>query len=270
MRIFRVLWAPALLLLPLFSLGQNELGVRFGIANYFGDLAPGFVPSESRLGAGVLYRYNYSSKWKFRTGLTFARIGGNDRNFRENETRNLSFRSSIWELELIAEYHLIPFIPGMSKLTFSPYIMGGVAGFRYQPQADYGGTWLNLRELGTEGQTVPGASVSPYGKYSVSFPIGIGFKKTLSDALTFGLEVSYRFTLTDYLDDVSRYYADPAQLASTETAEVSQILADRRPEIGLEPAEPGTLRGNPDDNDKYIMIMFSISKRLGYAPCYTF
>ena len=202
--------------------------------------------------------------------VTYGRVSGSDRNFNESEIRNLTFRSSIWELEVMAEYHLLPFIPGMSKLTFSPYVTAGVAAFRYQPQAPYENTWLNLRGLGTEGQTVPGSNASPYGEYSVSFPVGIGFKKTITDALTFGLEVTYRYTLTDYLDDVSRNYVDPAVLATSPTPEITPILADRRAEIGLEPAEVGSLRGNPDDNDKYVFLLFSLSKRLGYAPCYTF
>ena len=89
---------------------------------------------------------------------------------------------------------------------------------------------------------------------------------------TIGLAVEYgvRKTFTDYLDDVSRYYADPALLATTPNGDLSQKLSDRRPEIGLEPAQVGSLRGNPDDNDKYLLLMFSITKRLGSTSCYLF
>lgn len=270
MRVVRVICGLFLTGLVFSASAQNELGFKFGFSNYLGDLAPSIVPSESKPSFGIVYRYNLNSKWKFRTGIMYGRISGTDNNFQENEERNLSFRTNMWEMELLAEFHIIPFIPGMSKLTFSPYIVGGIAGFRFQPQAPYYGSYINLRGVGTEGQTVPGSNQQPYGMYSVSFPIGIGFKKTISDLLTFGLEVSYRPTLTDYLDDVSRYYADPAQLATTETGQYSVLLADRGTELGLERAETGSLRGNPEDNDKYLVLVFSISKRLGYAPCYTF
>ncbi|MCB0735953.1 MAG: outer membrane beta-barrel protein [Bacteroidetes bacterium] len=259
-----------LLLLPFMGLAQHEVGFKVGFANYLGDLAPSIAFGSSRPAAGLLYRYNYSAKWKFRTGLTYFRLHGSDRNFRENETRNLSFRTSIWEAEFLAEYHLLPFIPGMSKLTFSPYIVGGFAAFKYQPQVDYDGTWLNLRDIGTEGQVAPGSNLQPYNDFSFSFPIGLGFKKTLTDQMTFGLEVTYRFTLTDYLDDVSKAYADPALLAGSPYPETTIALADRTPELGLERNEIGSLRGNPDDLDKYLMVTISFCKRLGYAPCYAF
>lgn len=258
------------LLMPLMVGAQHELGVKFGFSNYLGDLAPGIVPSESNLSGGAFYRFNYNAKWKFRVGAMYGRISGSDRNFRENEERNLSFRTNLIEAELIAEYHLLPFIPGAGKLTFSPYVFAGIAGFRYQPQAMLTSSWLNLRDLGTEGQTSSLTDLEPYGMYSISIPLGIGFKKTITDLVTFGMEVSYRPTFIDYLDDVSRYYVDPAVFADTDAPGISAALADRRPEIGLERADPGTLRGNPEDNDKYLVFMITISKRLGYAPCYDF
>ena len=63
----------------------------------------------------------------------------------------------------------------------------------------------------------------------------------------------YRFTFTDYLDDVSTVYIDPNSF----TDPIARELADRRPELGLEPASAGDKRGNPDKNDGYFTQNFA-------------
>ena len=70
-----------------------------------------------------------------------------------------------------------------------------------------------------------------------------------------GLEVAYRFTFTDYLDDVSGFYVDPDSFSN----EAERALADRRTELGLQPAAAGDGRGNPDINDGYGFINLRIS-----------
>jgi len=259
-----------LVVLPLLGFGQNEIGLRIGLANYYGDLGERFVPSESHLAGGILYRYNLTSKWKIRGSLTRTRLSGADRTNDLEELSNLSFRSDLTELALEIEYDFLPFIPGSPNLTITPYIFGGVAGFHFNPQANYLGTFIDLQFLGTEGQNIPGSSLAPYSKYSIAFPFGLGFKKTVSDNLVFGLEIGIRPTLTDYLDDVSSYYPDFTALAATENGDIAVRLSDRRPEAGLEPVTAGTLRGDPTDKDFYGMIMFSLTKKLGASPCYAF
>lgn len=257
-------------LLPLGSAAQSEVAFQFGGANYIGDLSPGIAPSETRPALGLLYRNNLNAKWKFRFGAVYGRISGDDRNFQVNETRNLNFRSNIIEVNVMMEYHLLPYMPGATYFSFSPYIFAGVAGFRFNPQLEYSGAWLNAREIGTEGQFIPGSNLEMYSQYNVSIPFGIGFKKILEDDISFGIELGFRPTFTDYLDDVSNTYPDKSALLQTENGVIAADLSDRRDELGLEPATAGSLRGNPNNNDWYGFLMITISKRLGYASCYAF
>lgn len=259
-----------LFFLPFSSVGQNELGLQFGLGNYYGDLAPRIVPSESHLAAGILYRYNLTSKWKIRATAVTTTISGADRNNNLDEFSNLSFRTRISELAVAFEYNFVPFVPGSSSLTISPYVFAGIAGFHFNPQALYQGTYFNLQSLGTEGQNIPGSNLSPYSKINMAVPFGIGFKKTVSDNMVFGIELGLRATLTDYLDDVSSYYPDFTELAATTDGDLAVRLSDRRPEVDLEPSVSGTLRGDPTNKDFYGTIMFTLTKKLGTSPCYAF
>tara|TARA_Y100000991_G_scaffold101986_1_gene76900 strand:+ start:559 stop:1872 length:1314 start_codon:yes stop_codon:yes gene_type:complete len=51
----------------------------------------------------------------------------------------------------------------------------------------------------------PGKS---YSRVAVCFPLGFGFEKAFNSDMGLKIEAGYRFTLTDYLDDVSGVYAD--------------------------------------------------------------
>ena len=65
-----------------------------------------------------------------------------------------------------------------------------------------------LRPLGTEGQgseAYPGRK--PYNNIAFCIPLGVGFKYNLNPSLNLGFEITYNFTTTDYLDDVSTTYA---------------------------------------------------------------
>ena len=83
----------------------------------------------------------------------------------------------------------------------------------------------------------------------------------MTNWINVGLEGTYRWTFTDYIDDVSTVYVDN----STFTDPVEQILADRRLELGLQAAEAGSIRGNPDKNDGYftlnLVVQYYIPRR---------
>ena len=258
------------LLLPFVGMSQMELGARFGLATYMGDLANRFVPSESHPAVGLMVRFNMNAKWKSRISATYGKVSGFDLDNNIETNTNLNFESSIAELAIELEYDFLPFLPGSPNLTFTPYIFGGVAGFRFNPLADYQGSLLQLQPIGTEGQTISGSNLSPYSLYSISFPFGLGFKKSVSDGIIFGVELGFRPTLTDYLDDVSGSYPDLTELALTEYGHVAVELSDRRPEVNLEAARTGSLRGNPNNRDWYGFLLISITKRLGSSPCYAF
>ncbi len=96
-----------------------------------------------------------------------------------------------------------------------PYVFAGFGVYHFNPQGsltDANGnvTWYDLKPLRTEGE---GMAQYPNRKeYSLTqfnVPMGAGIKYFLSHKTTIGLEVSYRQTFTDYIDDVSTNYIDP-------------------------------------------------------------
>ena len=101
---------------------------------------------------------------------------------------------------------------------------------------------------------------------TIAIPVGGGAEFTFNDKIKLGLEIGYRFTFTDYLDDVSTRYADPADLPFTQSIELANrsLEAFRRgnpdPEnLDIVNFAPGTLRGNEDSNDGYLMFQLSLS-----------
>ena len=78
-----------------------------------------------------------------------------------------------------------------------------------------------LRDLRTEGQGTPGdtlfASGATYGPVAMCIPMGIGLKKAFNGNGGIKLEFGFRFTNTDYLDDVSGNYYDWAANGGNES-----------------------------------------------------
>jgi hypothetical protein len=97
--------------------------------------------------------------------------------------------------------------------------------------------------------------------------LGIGVRYEVSALVNARLEVMHRILNTDYLDDVSREYIDPALFArnpAVPSAELAAQLADRRRE--LHPAivtRAGEKRGNSARNDAYFTVQFKLSLHIG-------
>ena len=174
--------------------------------------------------------------------------------------RNLSFKSTIFEISLITEIHPLYFkkyYPSDKLPRISPYLLGGIGYFVFNPQAKLNGNWVNLRPLSTEGQ---GFSEYPNRKFyklkQINFPVGAGIKYKLSDQFNFSAECVYRILTTDYLDDVSTTFIDPTLYQKYFTGDViAQALAlnDRAKEIT--PAHVTTI-GDIRGNSKKMMLIF--------------
>jgi hypothetical protein len=187
-------------------------------------------------------------------------------------SRNLSFNSKIWELSLQGDFNFFRFMPGEPQYSFTPYITFGVGVFSYDPYAYLRGEKIPLRQLGTEGQ---GSSLYPdrkqYSSMAICIPFGGGFKYALNERINIGFEVLHRFTNTDYLDDVSKTYVDPAVFppnpdGSTSTA---LLMSDRSYEIGEPIGIPNRQRGNSKQKDQFVTAMFHVTFNLQSYHCPT-
>lgn len=271
---------------------RHEIGLYGGASYYKGDLNQNAVIGELSPSFGVVYRYLYNERWAFRLHGMHGTITGNDAtNKEEFRSRNLMFKSPVTEFGAMAELNFLPFSPGGSRNNFTPFLFGGLAVFSFNPMARYDGPWsrttpgdpyegwYELQPLGTEGQgSTEYPDRHPYSLTQVSIPFGLGIKWSISPSFGIALEWGMRKTFTDYLDDVSTTYVDPAVL-SAENTEIAMFLANRSFEIGgveeygnqypIDAAQEmvDMQRGNSEADDWYSFLGLTISFNIrGSSP----
>ncbi|MDE3214498.1 MAG: outer membrane beta-barrel protein [Bacteroidota bacterium] len=257
----KILLASVTLFLTSLSVSaQNfHLDLYAGASNYNGDLqAKRYTFSQAHLAGGFGVSYDLTDQFTLRSALMFGKVSANDR-YSKNYFRNLNFTSAITEVNLGLQYYIYP----MGTRSLTPYVFAGVAVFHFNPYTyDTAGKKTYLRPLSTEGQGfIPGRSY--YNLTQLSIPYGAGIKLSLSDDIDVGLELGYRKTFTDYLDDVSSTYVDQAALMANRGSTAVE-LAYRGNELkngGPYPAA-GAIRGNPKLKDSYYFTTLTLSFRL--------
>ncbi|MEO6612477.1 MAG: DUF6089 family protein [Chitinophagaceae bacterium] len=254
---------------------EGEFGIGVGAAHYFGDLNTKARINRAKMAATIFFRKNLGNYIAVRVGASFAQVGYSDQYNTHNTymySRNLSFNSKVWELTLQGDFNFFRFMPGEPQYSFTPYITFGAGVFSYDPYAYLRGEKIPLRQLGTEGQ---GSSLYPdrkqYSSMAICIPFGGGFKYALNERVNIGFEVLHRFTNTDYLDDVSKTYVDPAVFppnpdGSTSTA---LLMSDRSYEIGEPIGIPNRQRGNSKQKDQFVTAMFHVTFNLQSYHCPT-
>ena len=127
------------------------------------------------------------------------------------------------------------------------------------------GQEIELRPLYTEGQGLI-AGTQTYSLYQMSQPISLGIKcYTANRKFSFGVEACYRFTSTDYLDDVSYQYVDPSIFSALSSDK--QTLAIQLNNRSAEADPTGTIssgyytgqiRGNTKRYDAFMTLQAKI------------
>jgi hypothetical protein len=254
---------------------EGEFGIGLGAAQYFGDLNTRARLNTPKIAASVFFRKNFSNYIAVRVGASFAQLGYSDIYNTHNTymySRNLSFNTKVWELALQGDFNFFRFMPGEPEYSFTPYVTFGVGVFSYDPYAYLRGQKIFLRPLGTEGQ---GSSLYPklkqYSSMAISIPFGAGIKYSLNERTNIAFEILYRFTNTDYLDDVSGTYPDPAAFPTNPDGSPSdaQLLSDRSYELGEPIGIAGRQRGNSKQKDQFVTAMFIVSFNLQSYRCPT-
>jgi len=254
---------------------EGEFGVGIGAAHYFGDLNTRARLNRPKIAAGIFFRKNFGNYIAARVVANFAQLGYSDIYNTHNEfmrLRNLSFNTNVWELSLRGDFNFFRFLPGDPDFNFTPFISLGVGVFSYDPYAYLQGQKYLLRPLGTEGQ---GSALypdrKPYGSTALCIPIGVGFKYALNDRFNIGLEITHRFTTTDYLDDVSKTYVDPAVFPPLPDGSPSPafLLSDRSYEFGTPIGIKGRERGIDTNKDQFVTAMIYFTVNLQSYKCPT-
>lgn len=238
---------------------QTQLGVMGGVALYSGDLSPkefGVYLEEVRPAFGIFTRIQLGRAGALRLGVSGGSIEGDDaRHGRED--RGLAFRSRITEFSLIGELDLFK-IGAARNRGLVPYLFGGGALFRFNPEAPFDGDYIELQPLGTEGQGLPNYE-DPYRLTQFAIPMGVGVKILLSDQLTLSLEFGGRMLFTDYLDDVGN-----TEVNYFEVLEGNGELAARLSQPVIEdPTADTSYRRGGQYNDWYYIGGVSLAFRIG-------
>ncbi|HTL81891.1 MAG TPA: DUF6089 family protein [Bacteroidia bacterium] len=287
------------ILIPSISFAQRnkhykwELGVDLGATNFLGDLgganqigthlARDLEFSLTRPAFGVHIRYRKQRYFGYKAEFCYGKVFGDDQltqeRFRNN--RNLNFKSNIFEFSTQFEFYFSKERPGhiyhykklhgWKNIDMQEYIFIGIGGFHFNPKGYWNGTFTALRPLRTEGEgLIPGTKM--YSLNSICFPMGAGFKYGLNRRFSIGVEYGLRYTITDYIDDVSTNYADPAIIAAgqpnPQMAALAVHFAD--PSLGLIPPVDGIyvtgvgqVRGHSDHTDAYMFAVLTVNYKLG-------
>jgi len=250
----------------------TDYGFSVGASNYLGDIGGGdgtrrdFVLdmkfNATRWNLGGFYRYRVSPKIGVKATLNYIRLSGDDANTTNGprRARNLNFKNDIYELAVLGEFYIykVNDVGGTGRYTsdFNLYLFAGAGLFYSNPKGQTAsGEWVALQPLQTEGVS--------YSKFNFAIPTGIGFYYTINRKYRLGMEIGWRTTFTDYIDDVSTRYVNNYDGISNKTNQahintVNQDLSDEE-KLKLTNFIAGSKRGDPSHNDSYLTATVNFS-----------
>ncbi|GAB3828243.1 DUF6089 family protein [Hymenobacter jeollabukensis] len=264
----------------------NSVGLSLNAMNYFGDVVPKPSITSLRFAAtrpniGLSFTRRFAPRISARAALSYGRITGDDfkaaddtdpdAKYRYN--RNMSFRNDIVEFSAVGIFDLIENRNNyLKRPDFVPYVFAGVAVYHHNPKGLVGangvtgsgfglndGDWVALQPLGTEGQRLNGDGA--YTLWQFSIPFGGGVRYKLNKSFDLGLEIGWRKTFTDYLDDVSGNYYGYRALESG----AAQYFGGGNVKNPADRGEfanfnaPGSMRGKSNEKDWYIVTGLTLN-----------
>lgn len=226
----------------------KALGFSISSMNYFGDVAPAPTRISTDLGQtrpsyGFSFEHRKGPHYSYRVAFAYGTIRAADARLLDdvdealasaqfNDSyyrfrRNVAFKNHIKDLSVT---FVFDFIQNnnyyIRRPQVAPYIFSGISIFHHNPKARIpgkdvhgkplagAGKWVELQPIGTEGQhaelleTDANYGVKPYKRLQPSIPVGVGMRYKYGSQINIFCEFTFRYTFTDYLDDVSRNYVD--------------------------------------------------------------
>ncbi len=269
----------------------HEFGAGMGFSQYSGDLnvvnherhpftflTESFNPKNYKMSYSLSYRYSYLNYISFGANFNHLYLCGYDSDNKSDkigddgfvrQVRNLSFFTAVNQLS--ADIRFEPFRTEEEwdryKWIISPYAAAGMGIFHFNPKTKYQGEDIELQPLGTEGQ-----GIKPFGeKYSLTqfcLPFSLGIRFIDPDRLySIGVDFTYTYSFTDYLDDVSGNYVDPAIFKAKYSASQADLIIAmaNRNKFGndatyISYTSEGQQRGNPRQSDNFLtgQVRFSL------------
>jgi len=267
-----------------------EAGITMGPSNFLGDLGgnmgrgTAFLKDNNiqmtKFTFGGFVSYHPSELFGIRLALNFGSLEGDDAIIKNKggleearKIRNSNFRSKFSEAIVLAEVYPTIFLeedPSDVYRKLRPYAVAGIGAFRFNSEGfdPVSQQWVALKPLHTEGQ---GFAEFPdrkeYKLTQMNLPFGVGVKYFLSETVNLSFEILHRKTFTDYIDDVSTNYIDPA-LFYTYLPTAQAQLAERMANKSGGQFTAGNKRGTKTNNDAYYSAGFKLGVRLGGSSRY--
>lgn len=227
----------------------NAIGISLNAFNYYGDLSPSAKKLSTDLAftrpaIGGSFVHRFGPRYQLVASFMLGGIKGsdnksadpNDEDAAFRYVRNLSFRNRIQELSVVGQVDLFENqATYISRVKWTPYVYAGVAVFHHNPQAQApetdlqgntlsnAGEWVDLKPLKTEGED--------YKLIQAAIPFGVGARFRINELMDIAAEFGFRYTFTDYLDDVSGYYVD----LNTLDSELAKSMSYRSNESNVRP-----------------------------------
>jgi hypothetical protein len=290
----------------------NSVGISLNAFNYYGDLSPTSKKLSTDLGLtrpaiGFSFVHRFGPFYQLVGSFMYGGIRGSDNESADSKdtqngvfryNRNLSFRNRLKELSVVAQVDLFKNkATYISRVNWTPYLYAGIAVFHHNPQAQEPefdaagnptgkkGEWVNLQPLGTEGQNAKleksdyNYGINPYKRIQIAIPMGLGVRFKINQVMDFATEFGFRYTFTDYLDDVSGHYVDLGVFENDDLARAmshrsTEVTASNRTYIGRDGQTYNVLtgygeeskwnmRGNDNDKDLYMVTTFRLTYIVG-------
>lgn len=295
----------------------NTIGFSVNALNYYGDLAPkpnrvSTDISFTRPALALSLTHRFGPRYTLLGQYMFGTLRGSDaesadlgdpENGKFRYQRNLSFRNRLHELSVLAYFDLFENdATYISRVKWTPYAFVGVAGFTNNPQAQApasglngealgvaAGEWIDLRPLGTEGQfstldpTDANIGIDAYSKLQIGIPFGVGARFRINEVMDLWADWGFRYTFTDYLDDVSQNYVDLGVFGTNNLARAMSYRSNELPTSELPPLQsyvarngqtystipgygrehPDNVRGSKADRDIYMVTTVRLTYILG-------
>lgn len=273
---------------------QWEFDVNVGPTNFLGDVGGGkgkgtlFLKDLNAAVTNIFYGVNatyYPNQWLgIRASLNTGKLSGFDSLIKDQgsvelnrKNRNLGFRTNITEFNIAMEVYPTAYFSRRESFfnnKLRPYFTVGIGAFTFNPQGIYqdpsgAKTWVDLKPLRLEGQ---GMSEYPdskeYSTTAIQIPFGFGIKYFFNDKWYLGGEIMQRYTFTDYVDDVSGKYIDPANFAkylSKEQVPIAQQMMYKRALVNSRPVTDfiGKDRGDASNKDYYLSFFLKLGFKFG-------
>ncbi len=252
-----------------FGVGSNNfLGELGGSATVGSHFVKDFDFKSSRWVMQGGYGYKLAEQWSINGSVYYGRLYGDDvfASEENRHSRNLSFRSPYIEAAATVNFSIIKERyghrydlrrnKGLGNLP-NLYIYTGVSAVYFNPKAQYtDGNWYALQPLGTEGQGII-PTREKYNRVTMAIPAGLGLNYVIDRNFGIGFEYGVRMTFTDYMDDVSNTYVDPAVFNDPMALYFSDPTGGTWVGTGA-----GQQRGQNKYNDAYMFLTIKATYKL--------